>query len=433
MCAIVIWTGAAPAAAATTGSVSPCEGSDSAISLFNAGQQDAAYLLLSQLADRGCSEPVVYLYGGAYERGHGQRDRAVATFRRGLSHDAANVQLLLELAVTYSWTNRLSEARAAYQMAINLDPRSTPARLGEARVTGWMGRRDEAVAKFEAVLAEHPDNTEALAGLAAVHLAALRVDAARTYYRRVLALEPTNADAREGLLRADAVRRVEISTGVASDWSSVRPVQVLGLSASYQATPDVRLTSGYNAVTRDPILEQYDSQLRGTGVVASQVNLGIGWRVSPLSSVSAAYQAERTATGAARAVSFETSRLLTGGVALFGSMRSSASRAGGSLLLAATGVSFAPTAHTSMVVQGFYGVSRTGRPKTLAGTLGFPAWRGLTTGTTIGVSHEGSTAVTLSGAAAFRLNAHVGARIDGTVYQGRYTNRRLAMTLTARY
>ncbi|MDH4067066.1 MAG: tetratricopeptide repeat protein, partial [Acidobacteriota bacterium] len=208
LCALLIWTGAAPAVAAT-GGVSPCEGSDSAITLFNAGRQDAAYPLLSQLADRGCSEPVVYLYLGAYERGHGRRDRAVETFRRGLSHNAANVQLLLELAVTYSWTNRLSEARAVYQMALRLDPRSTPARLGEARVAGWMGRRDEAVAGFEAVLAEQPDNTEALAGLAAVHLAALRVDAARTYYRRVLALDPTSADARAGLLRADAVRRSE--------------------------------------------------------------------------------------------------------------------------------------------------------------------------------------------------------------------------------
>jgi hypothetical protein len=194
------------------------------------------------------------------------------------------------------------------------------------------------------------------------------------------------------------------------------------------------VTGGYNAATRDPIVVQYDSRLRGaTGAITSQVSVGVGWRVRPRSSISAVYQAEGAAASAVRAVSFETSRLLTGRVALLGSMRSSASTAGGSLLLAAAGVSFAPTAKTTMVVQGFHGVSTTGTSKTIAGTLGLPAWHGVAASTTMAASYDGSTAITLSGTAAFRLDARFGARIDGMVYQGRYTGRRLALTLAARY
>jgi len=284
------------------------------------------------------------------------------------------------------------------------------------------------------VLRDQPDNTEALGGLAAVHLAALRPELARAYYGRVLALDPSNTDAREGLRRADAARRLETSAVVVSDFSSARPVRALGVSAAYHVTPEVRMSAGYNAATRDPILEQYDSELRGGATaVASGLDVGLSWRIDRRSSMTATYQIQSAPGDTIRSASIQTSRTLRRRIALLGGARSSASTAGGSLLLASTGVSFSPTAETTMVVQGFFGASAKGRSTAVAGTVHFPARYGFTTSTTIGVSRDRRAAVTLSGTAAFRLAAAASVRVEGTAYRGHFSSRRVAVALTAKF
>lgn len=422
---------AAPAGAQTP---TVCDGLEQALSLFNAGKRDEAYPALRDLSARKCNQPIVYVFQGAYERGKGQTEEAANTFRLGLTHDAANITLLLELAVTYSWTNRLPDSLATYRSVLLLDNTSKAARLGVARVLGWMGRRGEAMAGFEAVLDETPDNIEALLGLAAVQLAALKPDAARANYTRVLALATDNREAREGLERVDAFTRVNVSATAVANLMGGQRVQALGLMASYRVTPELRMTAGLNTIALDPLAEEFGYTSRTAPVPASmEQRLGVDWRINNRTSVAAAVKTQKVRGRTVASGSIDASRTLSSRLSLGGGVRS-ISGTDGTTVLSSGGLSFTATKVATLAVQGYFGMSPTGTSRTLANTLRVALWRGGSASGTVAIGQQaGSTFLTMSGSAAARLSSAADLRIDGTWYRGRYRSVRVAGTLTVRF
>lgn len=69
---------------------------------------------------------------------------------------------LLTLADLYAHMDRIDEAIALYERALELDPRDLTARLGFARALLAHGYSSDAEAQLLAALAQEPDNAEAL-------------------------------------------------------------------------------------------------------------------------------------------------------------------------------------------------------------------------------------------------------------------------------
>src|SRR5262245_9574303 len=98
-----------------------------------------------------------------------------------------------------------AQAAARFQAALELDPRSTPARLelaaahaaqyvpgGESRAN--LAHAQQAIDELRRVLQSDPGNAAAVRAIAAVHDGRLEYDEARTWYRRLVALAPGDAD-----------------------------------------------------------------------------------------------------------------------------------------------------------------------------------------------------------------------------------------------
>ena len=110
---------------------------------------------------------------------HAARELAVVDFNRGV--EAAQM-------------GRVDEAIAAFQRALDADPRFLPARENLAGALCMTGRLEEGLAQFEIAIAQNPADAGTLA-LSAQALAALdRLPAARARLERAVELAPKRAD-----------------------------------------------------------------------------------------------------------------------------------------------------------------------------------------------------------------------------------------------
>ncbi|MDH4064524.1 MAG: hypothetical protein OEW19_08990 [Acidobacteriota bacterium] len=413
-----------------------CSGLEPAVLRFNAGEREQAYPELRALASQACPDPVVYLYAGVVERERRELTVAATTLKRGLQHAPASPQLWTELAVTYSWDDRLSDALDAYREALRLDPFSTSARLGEARVLAWLGQRNAAMARFEAVLDSEPANLEALNGLASVHVLSLRPDAARDYYARVLALAPGNQEARDGLRQAEAVRRVEVSVGLGAMSRPGSALRSVGLMATYRVTPELRVTGGYDTSARDPLREplpRWPAEI-GASVVPFGWHAGAEWRATRASIIGITVQSRRFAGDTTSSFGVNLSRRLNRTLVVLGGLQPGRSSTGGAWTLGSAGLSVATSRSTSVVVQGFRGTGRRGTSSALSLTGTVQGWRRSAVRTSIARGSEHGPAFTsLSAQVAWPLTPAAEFRLDGNWYSGAFHTRCVAVTVTTRF
>ena len=140
-----------------------------------------------------------YILGEAAFRA-GDTAAAEAHFRKALDGEPGHVRALARLATVVSWDDkRLSESRTMFEKAVSIDPLSTDARLGLARVCSWMSDFDCALSTYGALRRENPGNREASLGLARTQGWAGNNRDARSTYLEILSDNPGDIDARNGL------------------------------------------------------------------------------------------------------------------------------------------------------------------------------------------------------------------------------------------
>lgn len=147
---------------------------------------------------------------------------------------------------------RYEDAAAAFQKAVEADPRSARARINLATALGQQGAVPEALAQLEQAIALQPDNPTARFNLAVLLERQGRTEEAVTQWRQVVELAPEDAQARrrEAVLLVDlgryaeAVRRLEEAHGAMPQEGQL----AAALARLLAASPRLELRDGTRAL-----------------------------------------------------------------------------------------------------------------------------------------------------------------------------------------
>ncbi|KTC92937.1 MULTISPECIES: tetratricopeptide repeat protein [Legionella] len=101
----------------------------------------------------------------------------------------------LELALTYEWSEQLTNASLIYRNILNEDPENRAALLGQARVYRLEKKYSSALNIYQALLKKNPKDTDAFNGLGWLKFAENNYQAAIEYFRNTLAIQPLNKEA----------------------------------------------------------------------------------------------------------------------------------------------------------------------------------------------------------------------------------------------
>jgi tetratricopeptide (TPR) repeat protein len=101
----------------------------------------------------------------------------------------------LELATTYEWAKRPSDAIVIYQTILNREPGNRAALLGQARILRIESKFLAASEIYRQLLLKNPKDIDALNGLGWLKLAEKDFQAATNYFRNTLAIQSINKEA----------------------------------------------------------------------------------------------------------------------------------------------------------------------------------------------------------------------------------------------
>lgn len=116
------------------------------------------------------------------------------SLRRALSESPENIPLLQLYAQSCLEAFSLSEAREAYERILQIQPHSSEARLGVARVLYFEGKTSESAIRAETLIKEKPDFAAGFVFLSRLYLGENNRDLASDFYQRAIALSKTAAD-----------------------------------------------------------------------------------------------------------------------------------------------------------------------------------------------------------------------------------------------
>lgn len=127
--------------------------------------------------------------GIAYARA-GRTEEALATFRRLLRDDPANIMALENIGTVHLQRGELAEARTAFERAVRLAPTAARAHSGLGVVYLQAGDRDAAIASWTRAVDLNPGDFDALFNLGTELVNAGRPEAARPYLERFVRTAP---------------------------------------------------------------------------------------------------------------------------------------------------------------------------------------------------------------------------------------------------
>lgn len=132
----------------------------------------------------------------------GRISEAKAAYERELAVNPGSVRSLFRLATLAAREGLLDSALAMVARARAVEPADPDVRLLEAQVLSWKGDLAGAEARYDSVIADFPDRTDAPLGRAQVLSWDGRLDPAIVQYERVLQHDSSSVDAHVGLAQA---------------------------------------------------------------------------------------------------------------------------------------------------------------------------------------------------------------------------------------
>jgi len=121
-------------------------------------------------------------------------DGARAAFDRALELDPKNAGASIGLAELAAQAGDIDAALALYDRAAELDPDDSTAALAAAKLAQGAGRSADTQMRFEAILSEHPRSTDAALGLARILAEQGKFEASLDYARRAEWLRARDAE-----------------------------------------------------------------------------------------------------------------------------------------------------------------------------------------------------------------------------------------------
>lgn len=172
---------------------------------FAAFQQGDHAALTALTRDATQAPARAYLFKALIEREHHTFEQSIHTFQEGLGHHPNHRDLMMELAVTYSWSDQAEQALTLYENLLVTTPTYLPARQGRARMLSWLGRHKEARVAYQVMLEEPEARQQALLGLGFLSRAQGRRRQATRYYSMALQADAQDQEAMRGLESVEAM------------------------------------------------------------------------------------------------------------------------------------------------------------------------------------------------------------------------------------
>lgn len=172
----------------------------------------------------------------------GKLSDAIDEYRRAIAQGNREHDTLLGLAQSLSWSGKLPEAAAAYDLVLVSYPEDADALLGRAQVARWTSDRGTAHRLLTRGTTAHPRDARFPAEMAQVDLDANRPARALSDARQAVALDPGSSAAQEALTAASAAAASHVSVRVSgSDESTGFRRDVVGVPVEFYPLRDTRV------------------------------------------------------------------------------------------------------------------------------------------------------------------------------------------------
>lgn len=204
---------------------------------FAAFQQGDHAALATMTRSANLAPARAYLFKALIEREHHTFEQSIKTFQEGLGHHPNHRDLMMELAVTYSWSDQAEQALTLYEDLLTTTPTYLPARQGRARMLSWLGRHKEARAAYQVMLEEPEARQQALLGLGFLSRAEGRRRQAARYYTMALQADAQDQEAMRGLESVEAMTIGALSYQIGA-------VQLAGGEMNLDMRTNVEISAG---------------------------------------------------------------------------------------------------------------------------------------------------------------------------------------------
>ena len=155
--------------------------------------------ILPKVVDWLPEKPGAWYRLGVILRLAGKNDEAIAAYQRAIELDPKDAYPHNGLGNVYWALGCYDEAIAAYQRAIELDPKVAAPHNGLGNVYAQMGRYDEAIAAYQRAIELDPNYAHPYHGLGNVYSDLGRYEEAIAAYQRAIELDPKDAYPHNGL------------------------------------------------------------------------------------------------------------------------------------------------------------------------------------------------------------------------------------------
>ena len=147
------------------------------------------------------------------------RDESRTLYVAVLRDDEASIAAAVGLARVLSWSGRVPESRAWYELALVRNPEAQEARIGIAELEGWNGRARASLKTLLLPSGQAIDTPDALRLRAQAYSQLGRPARALDQYQRLLALDPGNTMALNAsrTLRQQVRPSLEIGTELSTE------------------------------------------------------------------------------------------------------------------------------------------------------------------------------------------------------------------------
>jgi len=161
-----------------------------AAELFDTKAQTEAYELAMKYSEKASEKERLYIeagYASAVERNPEKRLRLLLELTKKYPQEK---QFHSELGLIYQGRNQFTEAIAAYEMALALDPDFGPALNQAGYVYSEIGEFDKAIRNFERYAAANPGQANPIDSIAELYFRLGKFDLAKSKYQEALEIRP---------------------------------------------------------------------------------------------------------------------------------------------------------------------------------------------------------------------------------------------------
>ncbi len=157
---------------------------DAAYALENQGRTQEAIDAYTNIIQIAPDSSVFYYNRGKAKRRLDNHAGAIEDYLKAINLDANKVEYIVSLGVSYSYLDKINEAKIAYEKAIEVDPSYAMSYFNLAGILAKQKNYEQAIELLETSLYYSPNYTKAMMGLGDCYMDLLQMSKACEWYKR---------------------------------------------------------------------------------------------------------------------------------------------------------------------------------------------------------------------------------------------------------